>query len=148
MKLLRQSLVWLGGAALIYATVIDTASAIGRNIDVPLKGSIELVQAAVLVAGSLALLFATITESHARVHLLVDRLQGKAVQFVHRLSDLLTILFVGAVLAGSVWLSVDLWGEHEVSELLDVPWRWLRLFANLSLAAMLLVLLQRLWKRR
>ena len=145
---LRNAMVWLGGAALLTATLVDTASAVGRTVGLPVRGAIELVQAAVLVSGALALLFATAADSHARVHILLDRMPAAARAHLHRLSDLLMLLFVGAMLAGSVWLAADLWNAHEVSELLFVPWRLLRLFANLCLVAILLLLCLRIVRRR
>ena len=69
----------------------------------------------------------------ARVRLLVNRLD-RSREWLERGSDLLTALFVLALLAGSGWLAIDLWSSHEVSEIAGVPWRWLRLFANLALA--------------
>src|SRR5690606_16773026 len=74
MKPSMRLLVWAGGVALLFATVIDTIAVIGRHIGLPLAGSIELMQAAVLVSGAVGLLVATIEQSHARVHLLVERL--------------------------------------------------------------------------
>ena len=138
---LRDAMIWAGGAALLAATVIDTLAVIGRQIGFPLHGSIELIQAAVLVAGGLALIAATVAGQHARVHLLVDRLRAgrRAAEFG---SDLLTAIFFGCLLAGSAWLSLDLWRSHEISEIVGVPWRWLRMFANLCLLAAIGVVLR------
>ena len=40
--------IWLGGIALLAATAIDTLAVIGRHLGIPVTGSIELMQAAVL----------------------------------------------------------------------------------------------------
>jgi TRAP-type C4-dicarboxylate transport system permease small subunit len=134
--------IWVGGGALLAATVTDTLAVIGRLIDIPVLGSIEIVQAAVLVAGSIALVAATARDRHARVRLIVDRLGAGSRQVADRMSLLFTALFFVGLLAGSGWLAVDLWSGHEVSELVHVPWRWLRLFANLSLVTAILILIR------
>jgi TRAP-type transport system small permease protein len=139
---MRRAMIWLGGLALLAATLLDTASVAGRNLGLPVHGVIELIQAAVLVAGGVALVMATLAGSHARVHLLLDRLAPPRKAMAERASDLVTALFFVAMLAGSAWLAADLWAAHELSELLGVPWRWLRLFANLCLLGAVVVLLR------
>ena len=140
----RVLMIWVGGAALIAATAVDTLAVIGRQVGMPLRGSIELVQAAVLVAGSIALIAATLGDRHARVRILVDRLGDRLKFSVDRSSDLLTALFLIAVLAGSLWLAVELWPGHETSEVVGVQWRWMRLIANVSLAIAAVATLRRL----
>jgi TRAP-type transport system small permease protein len=145
--LLRRIAVWTGGAALLAATAVDTLAVVGRNVGLPLVGSIELVQAAVLVSGVFGLIFATAGDEHARVRILTDRL-GRARRLVDHLSPLSMALFFTALLAGSGWLAVDLWSGHERSELLGVSWRALRLIANLGLAACIVVALAALFRRK
>lgn len=130
---MRTLLIWIGGIALLAATFIDTIAVIGRHVGLPLIGSIELMQAAVLVSSSIGIVVATLDNSHARVRLLVDRLQAPMRLIADRFSDGLTLVFLVGVLAGSVWLAIDLWDGHEQSEMLGVPWDVLRLIANLSL---------------
>ena len=108
----------------------------------PLPGSIELMQAVVLVSSAIGMVIATWEDSHARVRLLVDRLGGVSRAIADRLSDAMTFIFVLALLAGSLWLSVDLWDGYEQSEVVGVPWSVLRLIANLCLAAIALILLR------
>ena len=136
-------MVWTGGAALLAATAFDTLAVIGRQVGFALHGTIESIQSAVLVAGSLALISATAANNHARVRLVLDRL-GPSRAWLERGSDVLTALFGLALLAGSGWLAIDLWGSHEVSEIVGIPWRWLRLFANLSLVAVIVLALRAL----
>ena len=146
MTMLRSLMIWTGGAALLAATALDTLVVVGRQVGFALHGAIELIQAAVLVAGSLALIAATAADNHARVRLVVSRL-GRSRDWLERGSELLTALFVLALLTGSTWLAIDLWNSHEVSELAGVPWRWLRLVANLALAAVFLLALRALLRR-
>lgn len=125
--------VWTGGISLLAATAIDTLAVIGRHAGLPITGSIELMQPAILVSGALGLVIATIVQSHARVRLFVDRLSPSSQVLADRVSDTLSLIFFTGLLLGSAWLSLDLWDSHEQSEILGVPWRWLRLFANLCM---------------
>lgn len=147
MSRLHSAMIWTGGAALLAATAVDTISVIGRQVGYLVHGAIELIQAAVLVAGAIALIAATVANSHARVRILVERL-GSARPWTERIGDALSIVFLAALLVGSAWLSADLWNSHEVSEIAGVPWRWLRLFANLALLAMIAILLRDLVRGR
>lgn len=145
---MKRAAIWLGGMALLVATLIDTVAVIGRNAGFALHGAIELIQAAVLVAGGIALVVATLAASHARVHLLLDRLTSPRKALANRLCAGVTALFFAAMLVGSIWLALDLWTAHELSELLGLPWRWLRLFANLCLLAATGLLLRQTFARR
>lgn len=148
MKAAKNAAILVGGLALLAATAIDTLAVIGRNVGLPLTGSIELMQAAVLVSGAIGLVIATVEQSHARVRLLVDKLSPRWRALADRLSNLLTLIFFLALLAGSVWLAIDLRDAHEQSEWLGVPWRLLRLFANLCLFAVCVLMLFRIVRRR
>lgn len=139
--MVRKAIILIGGVALLGATVTDSVAVIGRHIGLPLRGSIELVQLFVLVAGSLALLVATADQAHAKVHLVVDRMGDAGKSALARLSGLLGAVFFAGLLAGSLWLMADLWSGHEQSELLGISWRMMRLFANLALLATIAVLL-------
>ena len=142
--MLKRAAIWIGGAALLAATLIDTLAVICRHIGWPITGSIEVMQAAVLVAGSLGLVIATWEDSHARVRLVVERLSENGRRVADWLSEVATLAFVLALLTGSVWLAADLWNGHEQSELLGVPWALLRAIANICLAAVALLLVLRL----
>lgn len=143
-----RAITWLGGIALLAATAIDVVAVTGRNVGWPLHGSIELVQVAVLVAGAVALLLATIAGSHAKVHLVVDRLRGTWRDAAIRANTALTALFFTLLLFGSGWIALDLWNAHEIGEITGVPWRWMRLFANVCFAAIIAVMLVQAFGRR
>lgn len=148
MNALRKCVTVTGGIALLAATGIDAISVIGRHLGLPFRGSIELVQVAVLVAGTLALLVATVDRSHAKVHLLVDRMSESARGHLDRVSALLGAAFFAALLAGSLWLMADLWSGHEQSEVIGVSWRAMRVFANVVLALIVLALIGQAFRRR
>jgi len=138
MKRLRDALVWVAGGALLAAMLVDTTSMLGRQLHRPLLGSIEIVQAAVLFGSAGALLLATLEHSHARVHLLLDRLPPAWQTALSRLHALFALLFYAGLFAGSAWLAMDLWNGHEESELLHIPYRPLRIAVVLVLVALLL----------
>lgn len=138
MKALKDALVWVAGGALLLAMVTDTMAMLGRQLHWPLLGAIELVQAAVLFGSAGALLLATLEQAHARVHLLLDRLPSDWQVMLARLHAALSLLLYAGLLAGSAWLTLDLWNGHEESELLGVPYRPLRITVVLVLAALVL----------
>lgn len=137
-------LVILGGVALLLALAVDALAVIGRHVGFPLLGSIELVQASVLVSGSAALLVATLAGIHARVHLLVDRLPQSWQDLLLRFGQLLSAMLFLAFMAASLWIASDLWQGHEQSELLRIPYRPLRIVAVLATAAVAIAFLRQL----
>lgn len=148
MNAARTAMVWTGGIALIVAASLNLLAVIGRHTGLPLKGAIELVQVAVLIAGSLALVAATLARNHARVHLILDRLTGVNRDVAEWICTALSILFYLMLLAGSCWLALDLWGSQEVSELIGVPWRAMRIFLNMALVLVIILLARQLVERR
>lgn len=139
---LRIVLIWLAGGAMLVAVLVDTLAMIGRQIELPLIGSIELVQAAVLIAGSGALIVATLDAAHARVNLLLDRLSDRGRRWLERAHALSAALLFAALLTGSAWIAFDLWNGHEESELLHIPYRPLRIAIVLALFVLLLLALR------
>ncbi|HMA10978.1 MAG TPA: TRAP transporter small permease subunit [Steroidobacteraceae bacterium] len=147
MKRLRDALVWVAGGALLLAMVVDTTAMLGRQLHWPLLGAIEIVQAAVLFGSAGALLLASLEHSHARVHLLLDRLSPLWQGVLSRAHALAALLFHAGLLAGSAWLAIDLWNGREESELLRIPYRPLRIAVVLVLLALLLDAARRLLRK-
>ncbi|MGD2166664.1 MAG: TRAP transporter small permease subunit [Gammaproteobacteria bacterium] len=141
---LRTVLVWISGGALLVAMIVDTLAMFGRALQLPLIGSIEIVQAVVLLAASGALIVATLESAHARVNLLLDRLSSRWRRRLEKLHAIAAALLYAALLAGSVWIAWDLWGGHEESEILRIPYRPLRVAAILSLGTLVVLALLRL----
>lgn len=128
----------VGGVALLFAMAVDVISVVGRHIKLPLLGSIELVQAAVVVSASAGMVVATLARSHAVVHLVVDRLSPPAKAVVLRVAAALSALFFLALAIGSGWVAIEMIGGHEESELLHIPYAPLRVVlvaATLAVAA-------------
>lgn len=132
---LVRALVILGGGALLLAMATDFVAVIGRHTGLPLLGSIEIVQAAVLVAASVAMVMATIARTHAVVHLLIDRASPRLRQWLIRANRLFSAIFFAALLAASIWIAADMWGGHEEAELTGIPFAPLRLVSILGCLA-------------
>jgi TRAP-type C4-dicarboxylate transport system permease small subunit len=143
----RDVLVVIGGVALFVAVAVDVLAMIGRQIRVPLIGSIEIVEAAVLFAAAAGLIVATLDGIHARVNLLLERLPAAWRARVEKLHALAAALLHAALFAGTAWIAADLWAGHEESELLRIPYRPLRLAVAAALAALLVLSLRRLWRK-
>jgi TRAP-type C4-dicarboxylate transport system permease small subunit len=137
-------LFYLGAAALLFAMAVEAIAVLGRHIGVPLWGSIELVQAGILVASSTAILSATLADKHARVRILTDRVSGRSRMWLQRVQAFFCALFFCALTAGSVWIFLDLRGGYEESELLHIPYAPLRIVCILSIIGVVLNFLRRL----
>lgn len=144
----RACLVWCGGGALLLAMITDTLAMLGRALEWPLLGAIELVQASVLVAASGALIVAGVDAAHARVQLLLNRLPVATRDRFEQLHAVAAVVFYAALLVGSLLITVDLWLGHEESELLRIPYRPLRVVVAVVLVVLLGHALLRLRARR
>lgn len=145
--MLRRILIWISGSGLFVAVAVDTLAMIGRQIRVPLIGSIEIVEAAVLFAAAGALVIATLDQAHARVNLVLERLPATTRAWLGRVHALCGMLLFAALLAGTLWIAADLWHGHEESELLHIPYRPLRIATAVSLAMLLVLSLRSLLRR-
>ena len=143
MKASLRYVILTGGAALLAATAIDTFAVVGRHVGLPVPGSIEMMQAVVLVSGIIAMLVATVENAHARVKLVIDRLPADRRALADRVSNIFTLAFFIALLVGSSWIAWDLRDVYEQSELLGIPWMALRIVAGLVLLATCGVLVRR-----
>jgi TRAP-type C4-dicarboxylate transport system permease small subunit len=134
-----QFVVILGGGALVAAMAVDFLAVIGRQTGTPLLGSIELVQVLVGIAGAMALLVATLHDSHATVRLLLANMSARRAALLQRVNALAAALFFVALTAGSAWILRDMWNSHEETELLRLPLWPLRVLivAALALTAVL-----------
>jgi TRAP-type C4-dicarboxylate transport system permease small subunit len=118
----------LGGFGLLGATAADSLAVVGRHAGFRLLGSIELVQAAVILLGASAMLIATIVGGHATVHIVTERLTRPTAARLARACSFVSGMVFLCLSAGSIWVASDLWHGFEQTELLHIPLRWLRLF--------------------
>ncbi|MBU6267888.1 MAG: TRAP transporter small permease [Sphingomonadales bacterium] len=117
----------LGALGLLGATAADALAVAGRHTGLHLLGSIELVQAMMIVLGAAAMLIATLTGNHASVHIVTGRLSPPLRARLARLAALAGAAVFLILAAGSAWVARDLWSGFEQTELLHIPLRWLRL---------------------
>jgi TRAP-type C4-dicarboxylate transport system permease small subunit len=147
-SILYRTLVAIGGAALLIAMAVDALALVGRNLGVPLLGSIEIVQTAVLVSGAVAMLIATFAGVHARVRLLVARATPRLRNALEALALAASAAFFLALAAGNLWIAHDMWSGGEESELLHLPYRPLRLFVVLAMLFVAIAFAARALSRR
>lgn len=141
---------WLflvGAAGLLLAMATDAIAVVGRHIGRPLLGSIEVVQAAILLASSAAMVSATLAEKHAVVHLLIDRMSPASRALLQRLHALLCVVFFAALGAGSIWIALEMRGGYERSELLGIPFAPLRCISILAVLAVAVIYALRALRR-
>lgn len=148
MGLLSRVCFFIGAAGLLIAMAVDATAVVGRHVRVPLLGSIEIVQACIVMAASAAMVGATVARGHAAVHILLERVRPGTRRLLERFSDLLGAATAGLLLAGSLWIVADLWGGHEHTELLKMPLLPLRLFWCASAALMAVLFLVRAFARK
>ncbi|MFM5908582.1 MAG: TRAP transporter small permease subunit [Novosphingobium sp.] len=117
----------LGGAGLLGATAVDSLAVAGRHIGLPVLGSIELVQGAVVLLASSAMLIATLVGEHASVHVVTERLRPAVAARLARGASVVCALAFTLIAIGSAWICAELWDGFERTELLHLPLRWLRL---------------------
>ncbi|HKP57374.1 MAG TPA: TRAP transporter small permease [Polyangiales bacterium] len=120
-RLLTRASFGLGAAGLLGAMLIDSSAVLGRHVGVPVLGSIELVEACVVLMASASLVGTTLGHGHASVHLLSQRLSPAGRSQLQRVSDVLSALFFGVLAVGSSIVASDLWDGDERTELLGLP---------------------------
>ena len=135
---LESGMVVIGGAALLLATGADALDVLARHVGWRVIGAIEIVRAAILIASSAAIVAATIVRTHATVRLFSDRIPPRARRMLRSITDAAATAYFLVVAFGCSWVAIDLWGGHEESELLHIPYRPLRL---LNIAALLVTAL-------
>lgn len=116
----------VGSVGLLAAMSADALAVLGRHVGLPLLGSIEIVQASVVLLASAAMVGTTLSDKHARAHLLVDRMSARGRRWLLAGSNAISAVVFFWFAAGSLWIALELWHGHEHSELLHIPWSWLR----------------------
>ena len=116
----------LGGFGLLAATATDSLAVLGRHVGFHLLGSIELVQAAVVLLAASAMLIVTLAQGHASVHIVTERLSPGTARLLARIAALVSGIVFLLLVIGSAWVASELWSGFERTELLHIPLRWLR----------------------
>jgi TRAP-type C4-dicarboxylate transport system permease small subunit len=141
-------LFYVGAAGLLFAIGADAVAVLGRHLGIPLLGSIELMQVAILLTSSAAMVLATVAKKHAVVHLVVDRLSPRQRIVMERVHALLGAIFFAALAAGSIWIAFDLRNGHEQSELLRIPYAPLRIVSIVAVLAVAAIYMARAFGKR
>jgi TRAP-type C4-dicarboxylate transport system permease small subunit len=123
---LARAMLAIGSAGLLGAMATDALAVAGRHAGIRLFGAIEIVQACIVLVATSAILLTTIVDGHARVHILLERLQAAASTRLLRGADAVSALIFLWFALGSAWLLADLWSAFELTEILHIPLRWLR----------------------
>ena len=142
----RGPLFYIGAGSLLLATGVETLAVIGRHVGVPLLGTLEIIQACILVLASAAMLATTLNDSHASVTLLTARVNERWRRWLRVFSGALSAAFFICMAAGALWLTIELWNDHESSELLRIPYKPLRILSFVAAAAIAFVFLRDLWR--
>ena len=111
----------LGSIGLMLAMTFDSLAVLGRHLSLPLLGSIEIVEACIVLMACASLIGTTLERGHASVHLLTERLPAVGRRRLGVVTSLLCALFFGCVLVGSLIVLSDLWLGDERSDLLGIP---------------------------
>jgi TRAP-type C4-dicarboxylate transport system permease small subunit len=141
-------LFYVGAAGLLLAVTVEGIAVLGRQIGVPLHGALEIIQTAILLTASVSMLSATISNSHATVHLLTTRLPPSPKRWLQRFASLVSAVFFAALSVSGAWLAVEHWGQHEESELLHIPFRPLRVLSLLATICISALFAYRVFRRR
>ena len=118
-RLARASFL-LGAVGLLGAMTCDALAVLGRHLGLPLRGSIELVEACIVLMACASLVGTTLERGHASVHLLTEHLAPRVRRALAIGVHLLCALFCLCLLVGSLRVLGDLWGGAEQSELLGL----------------------------
>lgn len=136
----------VGAAGLVIAMAADFSSVVARHLGHPIHGSIEVVQAAVVIAISAALIGATFAGAHAAVHVITERLSPAVRGPLARIASLLGALFFAALCAGGLWLLTDTLPGDERTDLLHLPLAPFRLIWAASTATAAVVFAWRVFR--
>lgn len=139
---------WIGATGLLLATATDSLAVLGRHIGVAFLGSIEIVQCAVVLAASAAMIGATLQRAHASVHIFTERMPPAAAARLARLAALLGAALFLAAAIGSAWIARDLWDGYERTEILGIPLRWFRVIWIGSALAITALFARGAWARQ
>lgn len=134
--------ILIGGIGLLGAMATDSIAVLGRHTGFSLLGSIEVVQTMIVLLASASIVLTTLEGRHAAVHILTERLAPATAGRLARMANGLSAIVVAVLLIGTCWLIGDLWGAHERSELLQIPFRVLRLFFAAALVIVVIAFLR------
>lgn len=144
----RGPLFYIGAAGLLIAMGVESVAVLGRHVGIPLLGALEIIQTAILLTATAAMVSATLNHAHASVTLLTERVSPRTRLILSKFSAFLSTLFFLSLAAGSLWLTIDAWNEYEQSELLHISFRPLRVITFAAVLAIAVLFLRELFQRK
>ncbi len=146
--MLARALVWSGGTCLFLAAGTDFAGVVLRHVGHGLFGATEVVQWLIVGIVSTSLVYATLYDAHAAVHLLSARLGPRARMVQQRATEAAAAIVLLIMFLGSAFVFVLLLELNERSDLLGLPIAPARLIwlAGLLISAALTAAAA--WRRR
>ncbi len=142
------ALFYVGAAGLLSLMAIEAIAVVGRLLRTPLLGALEMAQAAIVPAACASMVIATIASAHAAVHLVTERLPGPQREWMARASALLSGIFFSALSVGAWWLMQEFWNSFEQTDVLEIPFRPLRLLVTVCTGALAIIFFARALRGR
>ena len=139
----RGVLFYVGSAGLLSVMAIEAVAVAGRHLRTPLLGALEMAQAAIVPAACASMVIASLAGAHATVHLVTERLPERLRGWVARASALLAAVFFTALAVAAGWLTQEFWNSYEQTDVLQIPFRPLRVLITLSAGTLALIFLAR-----
>ncbi|HEY6123416.1 MAG TPA: TRAP transporter small permease subunit [Steroidobacteraceae bacterium] len=139
----RGVLFYVGATGLLAVMVIEVIAVIGRHIRVPLLGALELAQAAIVPAACASMVIASLTNAHAAVHLVTERVPEHVRGAMARFSAILAGVFFLGIATGSGWLTIEFWNSFEETDVLHIPFRPLRVLVTVCAMALAFIFFHR-----
>jgi len=137
-------LIVLAGLPLLMAMLIEFGAVMLRNLGWNLVGSIELVQAMILLSSSGAMVAATLSRAHAKVSIFSSRYRGQSGRAMRILLAVGGSAYFIALAFGSTWVAWDMRGGAEQSELLGIPYMPLRVLVTVAMFIIALIYARRI----
>lgn len=111
----------LGTCGLSLAALTDFVGVVGRHLGHPIGGTIEVFRVCSAVVVSAAIVLATISGTHASVHVLVQRMSAIWQDRSRRAGSVIAAAMFAAICVASVWLLVLTARGREETFLLNIP---------------------------
>lgn len=131
----------IGIFALVGSLLVISLSVVGRHLNIPLPGSLEIVELLFVLVAACAMFYATVERAHAAARLFLDRLPSRQRHLVERSGLLFGALMWLSITIGNLWLLAGVWSLHEETPLLGIPVVPFRIALTTSTAAITLVLI-------
>jgi TRAP-type C4-dicarboxylate transport system permease small subunit len=135
--------LWLGAASLLLLAGVIVFAALARLFGTALVGSSEIVDVAIIVVASMALVAGTAANTHPSVHILTSRLSDRRQRALKILASLLACAFFGLLCYESTRVLIDYARLGEHTQLLRINITPFRALWVLSLAVICVLLLLR-----